>query len=85
AAEKDGFPIHEIVGEVIASRHPAHSCGDRVVGWASGFDGLMEEVVADGDGLAAYEASLSPAHAVALQPLACVLYAAEHLPDLTGR
>ncbi|PRC44639.1 alcohol dehydrogenase, partial [Mycobacterium sp. ITM-2017-0098] len=42
AAEKDGFPIHEIVGEVIASRHPAHSCGDRVVGWASGFDGLME-------------------------------------------
>lgn len=85
AAEKDGFPIHEIVGEVIASRHPAHSSGDRVVGWASGFDGLMEEVVADGNGLAAYETSLSPAHAVALQPLACVLYAAEQLPDLTGR
>jgi L-iditol 2-dehydrogenase len=85
AAEKDGFPIHEIVGEVIASRHPAHRSGDRVVGWASGFDGLMEEVVADGNGLAAYEESLSPAQAVALQPLACVLYACEQLPDLTGR
>ncbi len=85
AAEKDGFPIHEIVGEVIASRHAAHHCGDRVVGWASGFDGLMEQVVADGNGLSAYQESLSPAHAVALQPLACVLYAAEQLPDLTGR
>ena len=48
----DGFPIHEIVGEVIASRHPEHRQGDRVVGWASGFDGLMEQVVADGNGLA---------------------------------
>lgn len=84
AAEMDGFPIHEIAGEVIASRHPAHLGGDRVVGWASGFDGLMEQVVADGDGLVAYEKSLSPAHAVALQPLACVLYAVEQLPDLTG-
>ena len=24
AAEMDGFPIHEIVGEVFASRHPDH-------------------------------------------------------------
>ncbi|MBB2990032.1 threonine dehydrogenase-like Zn-dependent dehydrogenase [Mycolicibacterium iranicum] len=85
AADKDGFPIHEIVGEVLASRHPSHRRGDRVVGWASGFDGLMEEVVADGDGLLAYTESLSPAHAVALQPLACVLYAVEQLPDLSGR
>ncbi|MEZ0342802.1 zinc-binding dehydrogenase [Mycobacterium sp. pV006] len=85
AADKDGFPIHEVAGEVIASRHPAHRTGDRVVGWASGFDGLMEYVVSDGDGLAAYDPALDPAHAVALQPLACVLYAVEQLPDLTGR
>ena len=56
-----------------------------VVGWASGFDGLMEQVVADGDGLASYDQALRPEHAVALQPLACVLYAVEQLPDLTGR
>ena len=70
---------------MIASRHPAHQQGDRVVGWASGFDGLMERVVADGNGLAPYDPALSPAHAVGLQPLACVLYAIEQLPELRGR
>jgi L-iditol 2-dehydrogenase len=84
AAEMDGFPIHEVVGEVIASRHRSHGIGDRVVGWASGFDGLMEHVVADGDGLATFDLALAPQHAVALQPLACVLYALEQLPDLKG-
>lgn len=85
AAELPGFPIHEIVGEVLDSRHAEHRAGDRVVGWASGFDGLAEQVVADGNGLAAYDPALSPAHAIGLQPLACVLYALEQLPDLTGR
>jgi threonine dehydrogenase-like Zn-dependent dehydrogenase len=85
AAEMDGFPIHEIVGEVIASRHPEHRHGDCVVGWASGFDGLMEFVVADGNGLASYDPALSPQFAIGLQPLACVLYAVEQLPDLEGR
>jgi L-iditol 2-dehydrogenase len=85
AAEKDGFPIHEVAGEVIASRHPEHRPGDRVVGWASGFDGLMERVISDGNGLAPYDPSLTAAQAVGLQPLACVLYACEQLPDLAGR
>jgi L-iditol 2-dehydrogenase len=82
---KDGFPIHEIVGEVLASRHPDHRVGERVVGWASGFDGLMEVVVTDGNGVAPYDSGLNPAQAVGLQPLACVLYAVEQLPDLAGR
>ena len=85
AAEKDGFPIHEVTGEVIASRHPDHRPGDLVVGWASGFDGMMERVVSSGDGLASYDTALTPAQAVGLQPLACVLYACEQLPDLAGR
>ncbi|WP_077100262.1 zinc-binding dehydrogenase [Mycobacterium terramassiliense] len=85
AAEKDGFPIHEVAGEVIASRHPDHRAGDRVVGWASRFDGLMERVISDGNMLAPYDPALSPAEAVGLQPLACVLYACEQLPDLSGR
>lgn len=85
AAEKIGFPIHEIVGDVIASRHRAHRPGDRVVGWASAFDGLMETVISDGDGLFCYDPALTPAEAVGLQPLACVLYAVEQLPDLAGR
>lgn len=85
AAEMDGFPIHEIVGEVLASRHPDHRPGERVVGWASGFDGLMGRVIADGAGLVAYDPALAPELAVGLQPLACVLYAVEQLPDLRGR
>jgi threonine dehydrogenase-like Zn-dependent dehydrogenase len=83
--EKDGFPIHEVAGEVIASRHPAHRPGDHVVGWASGFDGMMERIVSDGEGLAPYDPALTPAQAVGLQPLACVLYACEQLGDLAGR
>lgn len=85
AAEKDGFPIHEVAGEVIASQHPEHRVGDRVVGWASGFDGLMERVISDGNGLAPYDPALTAAQAVGLQPLACVLYACEQLPDLAGK
>lgn len=85
AAEKDGFPIHEVAGEVMASRHAEHRPGDRVVGWASGFDGLMERVISDGNGLAPYDPALTAAQAVGLQPLACVLYACEQLPDLAGR
>ena len=71
-AEKNGYPIHEIVGEVIASRHQSHRPGDRVVGWASGFDGLMERVVTDGNQIAPYDSELNPVEAVGLQPLACV-------------
>jgi len=82
--EKDGFSVHEIAGEVLASRHDRHRPGDRVVGWASGFDGLMERVVTDGDQVTAYDPTLSPAQAIGLQPLACVLYAVEQLPDLNG-
>ncbi|MDH6244987.1 zinc-binding dehydrogenase [Mycobacterium sp. OTB74] len=85
AAEMNGFPIHEIAGKVLASAHPDHRPGDHVVGWASGFDGLMGKVVADGNGLAAYDPALSPELAVGLQPLACVMYAVEQLPDLTGK
>jgi L-iditol 2-dehydrogenase len=84
AAEMDGFPIHEVVGEVIASRHRSHGVGDLVVGWASGFDGLMQYVVSDGDGLATFDPALTPQHAVALQPMACVLYALEQIPDIKG-
>lgn len=85
AAGMSGFPIHEIAGEVLASRHPEHRQGDRVVGWASGFDGLMGRVIADGNGLVSYDSSLTAARAIGLQPLACVLYAVEQLPDLAGK
>jgi L-iditol 2-dehydrogenase len=85
ATPAPGFPLHEVVGEVVASRHPAHSAGDLVVGWASAFDGIAELVVTDGEGLAGYDTALPPTTAVMLQPLACVLYAVEQFGDVRGR
>jgi threonine dehydrogenase-like Zn-dependent dehydrogenase len=83
AAEMCGFPLHEIVGEVVASAHPAITAGEWVVGWASGFDGLAEYVISDGDQLHTY-GDLTPEIAIALQPLACVLFAVDQLPEVAG-
>ncbi|TFV57011.1 alcohol dehydrogenase [Geodermatophilus sp. DF01-2] len=80
-----GFPMHEIAGTVLASRHPDIQAGDDVVGWAPRFDGLAERVVCDGDGLYAHDRRLAARTAVMLQPLACVLYAMEQVRPVEGR
>ena len=80
-----GFPMHEVVGEVLATRDPRLQPGDHVVGWAEAFDGLAELVVTRADSLALFDPDLSPATAVLLQPLACVLYAVERIGDIRGR
>lgn len=80
-----GFPMHEVAGAVVASRHPDVRVGDDVVGWAPRFDGLAELVVCDGDGLHAHDRRLPPRTAVMLQPLACVLYAMEQVRPVSGR
>lgn len=80
-----GFPLHEVVGEVLASRDQRFVEGDRVVGWAESFDGLAELVVTGGGSLGRYDPTLSPAAAVLMQPLACVLYAVERMGDVRGR
>jgi L-iditol 2-dehydrogenase len=74
-----GLPMHEVVGEVLVSKHPALPVGTNVVGWASRFDAIAEYVVSDGAGLIAYDTSLAPTTAIAIQPLACVLYAVEQI------
>jgi threonine dehydrogenase-like Zn-dependent dehydrogenase len=79
-----GFPMHEIVGEVLATDDPELKAGQRVVGWAESFDGLAELVTTRADGLAPYNADLTPAQAVLIQPLACVLYAVERIGDVRG-
>ena len=79
-----GLPMHEVVGEVTVSRHPAHTPGDIVVGWASRFDGIAQYAVCDGAGLIGYDTALPPTTAIAIQPLACVLYAVEQIPGIAG-
>jgi len=79
-----GFPLHEIVGEVVVSRADKLNVGDRVVGWASASNGLAEYVVTDGDRVATYDPALDPIDAVLVQPLACVLNALDRV-DVRNR
>ncbi|WP_067666363.1 zinc-binding dehydrogenase [Nocardia miyunensis] len=80
-----GFPLHEIVGEVVASKSAALAVGERVVGWASEDNGIAEYVESAASGLAAYDPALAPNVAVMLQPLACVLEAVQRIPSVSGR
>lgn len=84
SAELPGFPMHEIVGEVVASRHPQTAVGSYVVGWARGMNGLAEFVVTRGDSVAGYDTSLDPGAAVMIQPLACVLDAVDQIVEVEG-
>ena len=79
-----GSPMHEVVGEVLASRDPRHGVGDLVVGWGSRLNALAELAISVGDDLASFDPRLRPEQAVMLQPLACVLYAVEQLPGVAG-
>lgn len=79
-----GFPLHEVVGDVVASRHPRLRVGARVVGWALEFNGIAEYVVTHGDQVHEFTATDDPVTAVVIQPLACVLYPLRRV-DVVGR
>ena len=83
-APRAGHPMHEVVGEVIASNDAQLTPGTRVVGWASRFDAMQEVVISRGADLAPYDTSLRPSTAVLIQPLACVMYALESLTGIEG-
>ncbi|WP_327010499.1 zinc-binding dehydrogenase [Dactylosporangium sp. NBC_01737] len=80
-----GCPMHEVVGDVLASRHPGFQAGTTAVGWALGQDAIAELVVTEGDSLVPDDGSLAAADAVVAQPLACVIYAVERMGDVTGQ
>ena len=81
-----GFPMHEIVGDVVACGAGADVReGTRVVGWADHFDGLADHVVTSAASVAPCPDGWAPEEAVLIQPLACVLYAVERLGDVRGR
>lgn len=80
-----GFPLHEVVGEVVLSRDPSLRVGVKVVGWATARNAAAEFAIVDGSGLAEYDETLTPTEAILLQPLACVVSALnEQLPDVAG-
>lgn len=80
-----GFPLHEVAGQVVASRDDRLHPGDQVVGWAESFDGLAELVITGAESLYPYDATLKPTSAVLMQPLACALYAMERVGDVRDR
>lgn len=79
-----GFPLHEIVGTVIASRSSLE-VGQRVVGWARRTDGLQQQLVVDEAAVLVVSADDDPARQVVIQPLACVIHAVDRLGALEGR
>jgi len=79
-----GAPLHEVVGEVVASRDESLAVGTIVVGWASGFNAMSEYIVVDGLDVVSFSATLSPSLAIMLQPLACVIYAVDALQNVAG-
>ena len=79
-----GSPLHEIVGEVLASEDPDIRPGAVVVGWAASSNGLSEYVVTKGEGLFEYDRQFSPDVAVMIQPLACVIAASRRVPGVKG-
>lgn len=81
AAELDGFPLHEVVGEVIVDPTGAHQPGTVVVGWATGFDALAELVSTRAASVVAVPEDIAIADAITLQPLACILYTLDRLAD----
>ncbi len=79
-----GAPLHEVVGEVIASRDDTVAIGSLVVGWATGMNAMSEYIVVNGTDVVAFSAELSPSLAIMLQPLACVIYAVDALQNIEG-
>ena len=77
---RPGFPLHEVVGEVVASRHREVETGTRVVGWAVASDALAEYVVTDGEQVNVYDRRFDPLAAVLIQSLACVIHALDRVP-----
>lgn len=83
-----GFPIHELVAEVLESASDRFSIGDRVVGWAHEWRGLREYFTTPDDLLGLVPPDVPDADAAAIQPLGTVLHAISRLletVDVSGR
>lgn len=80
-----GYPMHEVAGEVLASRDPTLPRGALVVGWARNTDAIAEYVVTQGESLVQVDLDLDPARAVLIQSLACVIEAADRIGVVEGQ
>ncbi|MDR3360288.1 MAG: zinc-binding dehydrogenase [Bifidobacteriaceae bacterium] len=80
-----GWPFHEVVGRVIASRDGRHKPGSRVLGWALGFGGLAERFVGDGEYLLELDDQLSDVDGAVVQALAAVVSFYDLISEVAGK
>ena len=81
----DGMPIHEIVGEVVASKSAGFKPGQRVVGLHEGRAGLQEFVTNGERFLHVMNNELDDVRATVIQPVATVLNGLARLPKIEGK
>lgn len=81
---QDSAPMHEVVGEVVASTSDRLQVGQRVVG-TTGHTGLCEFLTVPEAFLIGVPDELDDVEAVIIQSLGTVLRAADGLPELGGR
>jgi threonine dehydrogenase-like Zn-dependent dehydrogenase len=78
-----GYPLHEVVGEVVSGALPART---RIVGWAEGHRGLAEYFVARTDQTVTLgDNGLSDVEATVIQPLCTVLHQLDRVGDVAGK
>jgi L-iditol 2-dehydrogenase len=78
-------PVHEIVGEVVASASPGLAPSQRVVGTLGPSAGLAELVRVAATSVIAVPDDFDDLQALAVQPVATVLRAMGQVPDVKGR
>ena len=85
AAQLPGFPLHEVVGEIVEANGTDLETGARVAGWADLSNGLAEQFIDSAAALIPLAPELDDVQATTIQPLACVLHAVSRLPAIEGR
>ncbi|HEY3687897.1 MAG TPA: zinc-binding dehydrogenase [Streptosporangiaceae bacterium] len=79
-----GVPLHEIVGEVVASRAAGFPVGCRVVGIARTSHGLAEYLVNPASLLYRLTGGLDDVRSTIIQPVATILSTLDRVPDVRG-
>jgi L-iditol 2-dehydrogenase len=87
AANLPGFPLHEVVGEVVEGNGTDLPKGSHVVGWAVMSNGLAEFFVDMAEALIpiSLDSGVTPVQTTTIQPVACVLNAVDRLPSVEGK
>lgn len=79
-----GFPLHEVVGDVVESRDASLPEGTRVVGMSDADCAMSEFFVNSASRLIPLNPAIDVVHAPVIQPLATVLNAVDRLPSPCG-